>query len=150
MNNSTARETLLLSVREKKEDKALQATQRTKLMMIIITSWFAAVLHSKIPGVCVWCVCFCPSVQPILPFVCQERHYIGSNDLTRLISHLYAHFSPSALLAATSQLIYSCTQLQCFLQHTMSTDALVAGTMHITEDNCLCIFPHVRSLPLPD
>ena len=44
MNNSTARETLLLSVEEKK-DKALQATQRTMLMMIIIASWFAAVLH---------------------------------------------------------------------------------------------------------
>lgn len=28
----------------------------------------------------------------------------------------------------------------------MSTDALVAGAMHIAEDNCLCIFPHVRSL----
>jgi len=28
----------------------------------------------------------------------------------------------------------------------MSTDALVDGAMRITEDNCLCIFPHVRSL----
>lgn len=51
MNNGTARETLLLSVwgREgkgkKKENKALQATQRTMLMMIIITGLFAAALR---------------------------------------------------------------------------------------------------------
>lgn len=49
MNNGTVRETLLLSVwgrvgeGGKKENKALQATQRTMLMMIIITGLFAAV-----------------------------------------------------------------------------------------------------------
>lgn len=37
---------------------------------------------------------------------------------------------------------------QCFLTHThtLSSDALVDEAMHITEDNCLCIFLHVRSL----
>lgn len=60
------------------------------------------------------------------------------------------HLRPVSLHITLNGFTHAAADPRCFLQHTMSADALAAATVHITKDNCLCIFPHVRSPPLPD
>lgn len=101
MNNCTARATLSLSVWKNRQGftsySADNADDDYYHKLVTVLQW-------KTPG-----VCFCPNVQPILPFVCQER-YFGNNIVTWLVSYFCAYFSPSTLLASASQLIYSCTK----------------------------------------
>ncbi len=148
MNNSTARETLLLSVGKKRQGfTSYSADNADDDYYHKLVCCCAALIHTRCVYVCV-CVCVCVQVCNSSPCLFVWKKATTYNNDTRLILQLHAYFSPSTL-ALCITLMYSCTQpliSQCFLQHTMSTDALVVGPMHITEDNCLCIFPHVCSL----
>lgn len=56
--------------------------------------------------------------------------------------HTFEHALHLSLAVTANVFTHTVAGPQCFLH----TDALAAETMHVTKDNCLCIFPHVCTL----
>lgn len=77
-----------VALREKKQDKPLQATQLYNAdddYYRELACCCAALIETRCVCVCVY---FCIIVRPLLAFVCPESHYTGNNNATWLMSHL--------------------------------------------------------------
>lgn len=100
--------------------------------MIIVTSWCT-------PG-----VCKLPQMlmQQILLLASPESEsYQTANHISDLTGS-----SPPTPASVGNHFVYTSLRFHGVSPtHTMSTVALADGAAHITEDNCLCIFPLVRS-----
>lgn len=109
-------------------------------MLLLITVAGVLVLRAETPSVCAP-----PSrvEDATLPVT------MAPPDLFHTFKHTF-HLRPVSLHITLNGFTLAAADPRCFLQHTMSVDALAAATVHITKDNCLCIFPRVRSPPLPD